>query len=397
MQRNVFSVVVLCYKHFEYIKQAISSVLSQDYASVELVVSDDGSANFPKGEIESFIRMNQGRNITRVLVRQEEHNVGTVRHLNHAKECCTGEYIAFLAGDDVFASNQVLSKYVEGFEDAPENCYIQMAQTGMYDENLEVLENYYLKPFVAEALMHTTEQTDELMRCLLLYGPCLPSTSTCFRHRFFEKFGSFNETYKLVEDYPMHIRLAEERWIIHYHNFVAIKHRHGGISHGQIQATAAFSALYYNDLKNLWEKEVLTRLDFLIEEDAQCVKKRCNAEILWIKTQIAKAQGNYLTVASLGLTHPLIATKYLLEKLYPIYFPIKRTFLPVALLLWLVMPTACEMVALVTGWDTFPVQSILYRATWILAGIWALSFLCWCCITLIWKTERFPPYIITIE
>jgi hypothetical protein len=33
-------------------------------------------------------------------------------------------------------------------------------------------------------------------------------TSTCFKRKFFEKFGKFDEQYQLIEDFPMHIRLA---------------------------------------------------------------------------------------------------------------------------------------------------------------------------------------------
>lgn len=396
MQRNVFSVVVLCYKHFEYVKQAISSVLSQDYASVELIVSDDGSANFPKSEIESFIQENQGTNITRVLVRQEEHNVGTVKHLNHVKEYCTGEYIAFLAGDDVFASNQVLSKYVEGFEDAPENCYIQMAQTGMYNETLEHLESYYLKPFVAEALMHTTEQTDELMHCLLLYGACLPSTSTCFRALFFRRFGKFDEEFRLVEDYPMHIRLAEEGWIIHYHNFVAIKHRHGGISHGQSAVSTTSSNLYFSDMRRLMAIS-LEKSHLVSTKERKIIKNKYARDILWIDFQIAKSTKDVSKLAALVLRHPCIALRKCMSKAYALYDGMQRNLLKICLLSWIIMPQSIEMFSKVTHLNTSGLTQALFGVSWALFGLWLISWVVWIIFSIIYKNEQFPGGISYID
>lgn len=80
---------------------------------------------------------------------------------------------------------------------------------------------FFANSLVQAAIEHTKESTDELLRLLITEGPCLPSTSTCFKKEFFDRFGVFDEAYTLIEDYPMHMRLAEEGWIIHYNNFVA--------------------------------------------------------------------------------------------------------------------------------------------------------------------------------
>ena len=91
----------------------------QNYPNIELIISDDGSAEFPRSDIETYISKQKSENITNVLVRQEEVNCGTVRHLNHAIAAAHGDYIVALAGDDAFYNENVLSAYVEGFSRAP--------------------------------------------------------------------------------------------------------------------------------------------------------------------------------------------------------------------------------------------------------------------------------------
>lgn len=111
MNEPRFSVIILCYRHFEYLPTAIDSVLAQDYPNIELIISDDGSPNFPKEELDDYISARKGPNITNVILHQEEANCGTVRHLNHAVPLCTGDYIALLAGDDVLYDAHVLTSY----------------------------------------------------------------------------------------------------------------------------------------------------------------------------------------------------------------------------------------------------------------------------------------------
>ena len=400
MNKPCFSVIVLCYKHFEYIYTSINSVLAQDYENIELIISDDGSLNFPAEEIKEYIQKEKGANVVRYVVRQEAENCGTVKHLNHAIQCCEGDYIVALAGDDIFFDNTVLTRYQHGFSCAPKECLIEMAQTGMYDENLENLESYYLKLPVQKALEKTTYDTKELLESLLVKGPCLPSTSTCFKSEFFTKFGSFDEKYTLIEDYPMHLRLAKEGWVIHYENFVAIKHRHGGISHGQNGASAASSIAYYKDLKATIEDLMLPSVDVLPSETAEIVKQFQFRQLRWINVHLAIAQKDYTRLCYIGVRNPFHSLKIVLARLFPIANKIRTKLLIPCLVLWALIPTIAEMV------NILPVQMFnhmgeqvaifLYYSSGLMFVFWCISWLIWILNTAILKIQRFPKEVIAI-
>lgn len=381
MKQACFSVILLCYKHFEYLYSAIDSVLSQDYPNIELVISDDGSKDFPEEQLRVYVEAHKDSNLTNLVIRQEPHNVGTVRHLNHAVAACSGAYIAALAGDDNFNDSHVLSAYVAGFSRAPETCYIEMAQTAMYNETMDTLEDFYLKPPVQVALEKTETDTTELLKLLIQFGPCLPSTSTCFKREFFEKFGDFDETYTLVEDYPMHIRLAEEGWIIHYESFVAIKHRHGGISHGQSGASAASSILYFTDLQRMTVDLVLSHLDVLDADNRKKVARQKAKELQWIAFHLARVQKNYSKMFFLAASHPIHSSFVLLTHLDGWGWKWHVNMLYICLGLWFATPWIAQMFELVTPYSAELAASVLC----VLGGC---TFFLWVCAFLVWGVNR---------
>ncbi len=288
MASPLFSVVVLVYRHFEHLKAAVDSVLSQDYDNIELIVSDDGSPNFPSEKIRNYIEKHKKENIQSVIIRQEPKNVGTVKHLNHVKACCSGDYIIFLAGDDALYNTQVLHHYHDGFMEAPEECGIEMAQTAMCDQKLRKVMSYYMTLPVQKALMETAVSTDSLKKMLARYGACLPTTSTCFKRTFFDCFGDFDEDYNLVEDFPMHCRLANENYIIHYVNHVTIRHRDGGISHGQSDTLSASARMYYSDLLKMDKELLMPMLEALSPQEKKKYRRRWMKDILWLDMSLRR-------------------------------------------------------------------------------------------------------------
>lgn len=277
---KLISISILTYRNYRYLYDALDSVFSQDYSNIELIVSDDGSDNFPEQEIRSYINENIRENIKNVIVNHEKINQGTVKHLNKVIELANGYYFAALAGDDVFYDKKTLSTYVENFKKNP-GYLIQMAQTAMFDETLTKLDYYYCRPDIIELLKK--QDFDKLLEKLCFY-PYFPSTSTCFTKALFDKVGKFDEQYRLIEDLPFHIRLMEQRIPILYCDFVAIKHREGGISHGATGALSKTKKMYYQDSLNVIKNEKMECLK-KYKMDTE-VKEHLKNEMLWYEEML---------------------------------------------------------------------------------------------------------------
>lgn len=257
-QQGVFSIGIVCYRNWCFLKEAIDSVLEQDYGQIQLIVSDDCSKGFPIQMFEEYIKANRKSNIIDFVVRQSAQNEGTVRHLNHVLDEAHGEYLMFMAADDKLAGSDVLSRYESTFEREGLNCGAVLSQTALYDRSMQHLEGYFVYSDVAEAI-NQNEYSDELLNYLYMF-PVVPTTSICCRKWIFEKFGKFDTDYKLIEDYPLHIKLAENHVKLHYENFVGAKHRDGGISHGAVKALSASKRMYLEDCLKA-RKKVLNRVE----------------------------------------------------------------------------------------------------------------------------------------
>jgi glycosyltransferase involved in cell wall biosynthesis len=109
------SVIVPIYNQAPFIRETVDSVLDQDYAAIELVLSDDGSTD----GTSDILREYAAREPERVKVMGSERNTGIAGAFNRALDAHTGEYIAWLGGDDVMLPGK-LSRQIEALRARPE-------------------------------------------------------------------------------------------------------------------------------------------------------------------------------------------------------------------------------------------------------------------------------------
>lgn len=91
-----FSIIMPVYRVEQYIKKAVSSVLSQCFHDYEVLIIDDGSDDGSISVVQSMIRSHSNFRICR----KENGGLASARNLGLA--LASGEYILFLDSDDWF-------------------------------------------------------------------------------------------------------------------------------------------------------------------------------------------------------------------------------------------------------------------------------------------------------
>lgn len=110
------SVILTTYNHQDFIGQAIEGVLAQNGdASFELIILDDVSTDATGEIIETYV----ARHPDLIRVMRPARNLNSCAETRRAVEQATGEFVAFLDGDDYWTDPDKLRKQVAFLDDNP--------------------------------------------------------------------------------------------------------------------------------------------------------------------------------------------------------------------------------------------------------------------------------------
>lgn len=254
------SVIILSYKNYRFIYQALDSVLSQDYKNIEIIISNDGSTDFDKAATIKFLKKYKSQNQPTVIFNNNNKNLGTVKNINKAIKLSHGKYIVLFSADDAVYNNKVISKFINIFEKLPENELIVTSQVNMCDINLKNL----IQPFISKNdIQNIRKLTPQKLFAEMSSRCIIPGLGTCYKREIFNKYHIFNEKYVLVEDYSSALKLTRMGVKYNFGDFISFKHRDGGISHGNVNGESQKSNQYELDIINILKHEVLPYINQL--------------------------------------------------------------------------------------------------------------------------------------
>lgn len=187
------SILLTCYNHIRYLPAAFEGILSQTHKDYEIIAIDDGSKDGTRDWLSA-------RPEPMKLIFNES-NLGTYASLNVALEAATGDYIAILNDDDVWAPTK-LQRQLDLFSKHPEVGLVHTDGSFIDGEG---------KTFEGAPLGFTFprfETGDILLG--LLYENKIIASAALVKRECFERLGGFNESYFGSGDWEMWMRIAEE-------------------------------------------------------------------------------------------------------------------------------------------------------------------------------------------
>ena len=97
-----------------YLREALDSLLAQDYPNLEIVISDNASTDASREICEGYAKRDP-----RIAYHRVDGNMGAIWNFNHVFELTKGDYFMWAADDDVRAPRFV-SACVAALEERPE-------------------------------------------------------------------------------------------------------------------------------------------------------------------------------------------------------------------------------------------------------------------------------------
>jgi glycosyltransferase involved in cell wall biosynthesis len=215
----LISIIVLSYNNSSYIFDTINSILQQNYRNIELIITDDGTEGFNKQMYVDYILKNRKENITNLIVHKNEVNLGTVKNVNNAIQMSKGEYIKIIAADDVFYDGNVISSFVAYFKKT--DSIIVASKIDSCDSKLVSSPN----DFYDNLEFNLTKLNSKQCFIELCKGNFIPAPGVCFTRKLFAQYGYFDQNYRLMEDWPMWLRLTRNGCKIDFLNIISAKYR----------------------------------------------------------------------------------------------------------------------------------------------------------------------------
>lgn len=218
MEIPLFSVLLLNYRSGAYLFSALESILAQDYPALELIVSDDGSPDFDAAAVKSFIRSHARDNLKCFLVLTSCENRGTVQNLNIALSRARGTYLKSLGADDALYDTRALTLAAHAVEESGAMLLAaRVMKCGSTLSPLAPLHDDFLR-----ALPSLTPR--EVWQKLCVHND-LPAAGVFFTRAFFDRYGMFDEHYRLLEDWPTWLRITRLGCPITFGDFFAACYR----------------------------------------------------------------------------------------------------------------------------------------------------------------------------
>jgi len=185
MSAPLVSIVIPCYNQAGFLRQAIDSVLAQDYAPIELLLVDDGSSD---GSRELML---QYRDRCSVIA---QPNAGQASAINRGWAQARGTFLAYLAADDYLLPGAV-RRSVECLQREADAvlCYCD-----------------FLLVDPASRLVRRVAAPEFSRRDMVTRLICAPGPGAFLRRAAGERAGPWNERLRQIPDFEFWLRLAAE-------------------------------------------------------------------------------------------------------------------------------------------------------------------------------------------
>ncbi len=104
---SLVSVIVPSYCHAPFILECLQSIYDQSYRNIELIVIDDLSTDDTMNILSSILKTGFSKRFNNVILKQNTQNKGAHASINHGITLSSGEYIAVINSDDLYAATRI--------------------------------------------------------------------------------------------------------------------------------------------------------------------------------------------------------------------------------------------------------------------------------------------------
>ena len=181
------SIITVCFNSAKTLQDSISSVVFQNYPSVDYIVVDAAS----KDGTSDILKKNS-KYISQLV---SEPDKGIYHAMNKGIALANGDIIGILNSDDFYANNQVLNSVAKAFREDSllDACYSDLEYIDQVNSS-KIIRYWKSSQFFLGAFSK---------------GWCPPHTTFFVRRSVYERYGVFNLKYNIAADVELMMRFLE--------------------------------------------------------------------------------------------------------------------------------------------------------------------------------------------
>jgi glycosyltransferase involved in cell wall biosynthesis len=245
---DLISVIVPVFCNKQNLEYTLSSILIQDYPEIELIVSDDDSADFEESMVLNILKKYDCSCIKNIIVRKNTRNLGIVKHENILIKIAHGQYIKFISPGDAFTSNNSLTQLFNFAKKTGANIVSSQA-TVISEPGGKICYN-----FPSERCIHYLNYlpTEKLFAKICTRN-LISAVGALFNKQFLLNC-NFDIEYRNLEDWPLWLKVTRNNIRIPCLSYPTVYYSMGGIS--SKNQNAFKSDVLRIDMIHCYEKEI---------------------------------------------------------------------------------------------------------------------------------------------
>ena len=239
----LISIIVITYNSSKYIFETLESAKNQQYDNLELIISDDFSNDDTLEICTKWINENKQFFVNVELVKSTK-NTGIAPNINRGIMLAKGEWVKFIAGDDILLNNCISDNY----NIIKNNNSIKI----LFTNSIKFIETEGRKifdckiPLPYQKLLFNADSSTQLSN-LISYKLQCPAPSSFIHKKTLLDLGALDEDFPFYEDFPLWVKCAKNNIMLCYKDVDTVFYRQSeSVTRTSLQW---YHKSYYNSTK----------------------------------------------------------------------------------------------------------------------------------------------------
>jgi alpha-1,3-rhamnosyltransferase len=216
IEQPLVSIVVITYNSSDYVLETLESAKDQTYKNIELIISDDCSTDNTVEICKNWLEENKERFKHTELIKVEK-NTGIPANCNRGVKASMGEWVKLIAGDDILF-NEAIKNYLDFLKQNKEVHILHSEIEFFENDKTTTKKSYYTKN--SFFWLSAKKQYQKLLHKNTLNAP-----SIIFSKFIFDELDGFDESFKLIEDYPFWLKATKAGYKIWFFDKTNVYYR----------------------------------------------------------------------------------------------------------------------------------------------------------------------------